>query len=95
MFAHVLKAHCFAEQDDKIRKLLDTTVTGKAAVFEKTQGMKYLLAVSILFPYRIRDSQGHYNMMPQMMSKGRDVSEFYSSVVRNVIVSSCCNFPLL
>jgi hypothetical protein len=104
-------------QPERIKKLLDNTdvsASSKTSISEKTEGMKYLLAVSFTTEYdmaithpavrRWRASSGcsptsqcfpSSSVSPfivwlglQMMAKGRDVTEFYPDVVRNVIVKA-------
>lgn len=90
----VLLLHPTILQPERIKHLLDNIElgTGKASIAEKTEGMKYILAVSVTTPSP--DTPAHiimcltsYIANLQSMARGRDVSEFYPDVVRNVIVS--------
>lgn len=79
-------------QPERIKHLLDNVElgSGKASMAEKTEGMKYILAVRDPTPVHAR--QRAAASLPlvsrvQSMARGRDVSVFYPDVVRNVIVS--------
>lgn len=105
MYSPRLTLLCCFCQSDKIKKLLDNVASGSgmASVMEKTEGMKYLLAVRALRCHvcvraRFVALQCLWYCLvaalpacsccclSQMQSQGRDVSEFYPDVVRNVIV---------
>jgi len=94
-------------QADRIKHLLDNVESSSksaVSIAEKTEGMKYLLAVrnthTTVQTRRRRPTAPHHprHIVPlvlcscypglQMMAKGRDVSEFYPDVVRNVIVKA-------
>ncbi len=76
-------------QPEKIKDLLNRSSTdSKAGLIEKTEGMKYLLAVSLSLRLRPSRRALHFFARLQQMSKGSDVSEFFADVVRNVIVGA-------
>ena len=77
----------FSPQPDRIKRLLNSTGTGNQEIKDKLEGMEYLLAVGLASLFSSILFHDVFLHGPQMMSKGRNMSEFFPDVVKNVIVS--------